>query len=379
MLPAEVEAVADNFPIMRLLSGYLQSGRKVAGATIAWHCHLTWLTALAVDALLSAGAKLFLSEVSRQTTCKDAIEYMRSAGARVNTGPDACDKSLDGRPQVLSDTGCVLISRYLEGLCEFAVVGACEITTSGITRLRKLKSLPLPVVNINNCRLKYLIENFHGVGRELVGALAHLTERDWQGRAAAVVGYGRVGAGAAYYLKKTGLKVTVVEKDLSLRLAAYFDGYAVASLEQALAESELMVTATGAPGLIGEKQWLAAANGMYVFNLGHWSDEVSPDALSRICLERHRVGEYLEEFALPAADGSKKVYLAAGGSPVNVAVCKGGPEPTLVHLTTEILSLEYLLANNYGKQLVAGENPVPEPVEHLASSMALQAFGLASA
>lgn len=376
-LPETVTAIDRSFPIMKGLTSYLSERDSLKAVRIGWHCHLTWLTALALGPLVRSGAELVLSECNPDTTEPESVKYMREIGCEVLIGPESPDAVLARRPQIISDTGLVLVSRHAaEGKSE--LWGACEITTSGIARLRALDRVPLPVVNINDGRLKSMIENFHGVGGELVEAVAQLTGKTFCCRKVAVVGYGRVGSGVAEYLKRSGAVVTVVESNPVLALAAHFDGFLLGSLQQALAESELLVTATGVAGLIGGDEWLAAADGLYVFNVGHWSAEVSPELVYEMALSRKRCSKHLEELTLPGqgAAGSKKVYLAAGGSPANIAVCSGAPEPTLLHLTTEILTLEYLARRARDSQpLPPGEMPVPEVVERQASLLALAALG----
>ncbi len=379
-MPEEILSADRAFPIMQLLAGALQQRGFISGLSIGWHCHLTWLTALAAEAAIMAGARLFVSECDAMTTEPAAVEYLRRLGATVNLGNAACDAVLANHPLILSDTGFVLTSRYLERKID-DVIAACEITTSGVTTLRKLGPLPLPVVDIASSRLKSMIENFHGVGSELVAALFRLTGQSWAGRKAAVIGYGAVGSGAAEYLRRAGLLVTVVETDPVLRLKAHYDGFAVGNLQAALGQSKLLITATGAEGLLGKMEWAQAADGLYVFNIGHWPAEVSPEVVYEMSSNRQKVSELLEELTLPAvADKpSRKVYLAAGGSPVNVAVCSGGAEPTLIHLAAELLTIEYLYSQR-GRPgaCLPGLVPLPASVERQASLLALEALRLHS-
>lgn len=365
---------------MQRLTGALLERGILSGLSIGWHCHLTWLTALAAEAAIKSGARLFFCECDGMTTEVAAVDYMRSIGATVYLGSGSCDAVLSAHPAILSDTGFVLTSRYLDAGGS-GIMGACEITTSGITTLRKRSSLSVPVIDISSSRLKSTIENFHGVGRELVSALAMLTELNWAGRKASVIGYGQVGSGAAEYLRRIGLHVRVVDSDPVCRLKAHYDGFDVGSLSDALAHSELLITATGVAGLLGKLQWAQAADGLYVFNIGHWAAEVSPQVVYEMSSSRRQVSDLIEEINLPAvADKpSRKVYLAAGGSPVNVAVCSGGAEPTLIHLATELLAMEYLGGWACKPDVLSpGLLPLPPTVEREASLLALEALRLHS-
>ncbi len=376
-LPAEIATACRFFPVLDHLALHLEREGILEDARLGWHCHLTWLTALAVQALLSGGAEVMLSECNPRTTESDAVEFMESLGVKVFLGPESTHRVISAEPIVLSDTGFELTSRWLAEP-RGKLAGACEITTSGITRLRQLSDLPLPVVNINDGQLKTLIENFHGVGDGVVDGLFRLTGKMWAGRAVAVAGYGRVGAGVAHYLKRLGANVSIVEVDPVRRLVAHYDGFSLCCLRDAMAGSELVVTATGRHGLLGREQWLWARDGLLVFNVGHWRQEVSPEDLRALSVGQANVSEHLEEFTLPGAYGKqKKVLLAAGGSPANVVLLSGSPEPTLIHLTTEILCLSFLVqAGRDGISLPAGETAIPHQVEHQSSVIALAALGL---
>jgi adenosylhomocysteinase len=378
MLPEEILRAARFFPLIEKAAAALAADRTLSGVRIGWHCHLTWLTALAAEALTHAGAEILASECNPHTTERGAVEFMQKLGVHVFLGSDGPSLVLAERPYVISDTGLTLTSCYLESM-SFPLAGACEITTSGIARLRARGAVPLPVVNINDGQLKTLIENFHGVGDGLIDALSRLTGKMWAGTAAAVVGYGRVGAGVAHYLRGNGASVRVVERDPVRQLAAHYDGFVLNTLERALTDCRLLVTASGQAGVLGPREWQLAADGLLVLNVGHWPEEVDYDALKAMAAATRRLSAYLEEFTLPhsAGRGAKTVLLAAGGSPVNVALLSGSPEPTLIHLTTEMLCLAYLVsAVRQGAALPHGEVAIPAEVERRSALLALYALGL---
>ncbi|HEY9785231.1 MAG TPA: NAD(P)-dependent oxidoreductase [Candidatus Obscuribacterales bacterium] len=365
------------FPIIEHLAEHLKKDGAVREAKIGWHCHLTALTELSARALLAGGAELFISECNRDTTDPRAVERMLKAGITIFEGINSPQEVLKCRPILLADTGLVLITEHVKNCTgrNGEVIAASEITTSGITRLRLMESLTLPVVNINDGLLKTRIENFHGVGDGVVELLRRITGRSWSGARAAVIGFGSVGAGVAQYLKKEGALVTVVERNPSLRLIAHYDGYGIAALSSALAESELIVTATGKVGLLKTGEWQTIRDGALVVNVGHWRDELDLECLRLLASGCQKVNEHIEEFTLSTTEGrEKRVYVACDGSPANIVLLTGSIEPTLIHLTTEALCLAYLA--RHGRQLEAGETPIPPEVEAKASELALRALGI---
>ncbi|HEY9791141.1 MAG TPA: NAD(P)-dependent oxidoreductase [Candidatus Obscuribacterales bacterium] len=376
-LAAELEKYNFSLPILRELSVYLAEQGGLGGQTIGWHCHLTEITAATAAVIIESGAKLFVSECNPHTTNEGAVAYMQEIGAQVYIGPDSCLRVLEHKPLILADTGLELTRAYIDLPADSEkdfVFAASEITTSGITALQELKQVPIPVININDGYLKRSIENFHGVGDGVVDALFELTGRIWAGRRVSVVGYGKVGAGVANYLKRMGADVWVVVDDPIERLIAHYDGYPVSDLSRAMRESQLVVTATGATNLVSRQQWMEAADGLLVMNVGHWSTELDLKALQVLSKSSRDVLPHLREYTLA---GDKRVLVVAEGSPANVVLLSGSPEPTLIHLTTEVLCMNYLIKLYQSKQtLPCGQATLPVEVERQASILALQALQL---
>lgn len=374
-IESELESYKFSFPILEFLSAELGKNSAFAGSRIGWHCHLTGLTAAAARLILNAGAELHLSECSSATTSLEAVNHMREAGAEVYLGESGKYRVLEACPQVISDTGFELCAAYVQAESGF-LRAACEITTSGIQRLKSLAELSFPVVNINDGELKSLIENFHGVGDGVIDALFRCSGRIWSGRKAAVVGYGRVGAGVAHHLRQAQAIVSVVETCPVRKLLAHYDGFALETLQGALSGSELLVTATGAKSVVSASEFSYCRDGIILMNVGHWPDEIDLAALRKESQSCRLVSQHLEEFELKVEDKrTVKIHVIGGGGPANVVMLSGSCEATLIHLCTEILTLAYLLTQE-NAVLVNGENPLPKAVERQASALALKALYL---
>lgn len=380
-LELELKKYEMTFPILIKLSAFLEKSTHLRGKRIGWHCHLTGLTAATAEVLLKAGVELIMSECTESTSDRAAIEYMKKLGAKIYQGPDGPRKVLNHKPELLSDTGFVLSTEYLKDLESGTqyVYGGCEITTSGIKKIRQLGELRFPLININDGELKTLIENFHGVGDGVIDALFRLTGRMWSGRPAAVLGYGRVGAGVAYYLRRAGAVVSIVEMDAIRRLIAHYDGFALLSLEKALAQCELIVTASGCLSVIRHEQLKLAKDGMFLMNVGHWPEEIDLVDIKNNAIAHRQPEAFLDEFEIKAERSSttKKVFLIGSGGPANVVMLSGSPEPTLIHLCTEILCMDHLSKlQSDGVKLEPREIPVPREVQKQCSLLALQSLGL---
>lgn len=380
----EIERFSFAFPILQNLDHYFSSSNFLSGAKIGWHCHLTSITAATVKVLLKAGAKLYMSECNSATSDHPSIEYMRHLGAQIFLGADSAQQVLNEKPYVISDTGFVLTEKYLRDFAgsEPFLYAGCEITTSGIQKMHALENLDFPVININDGELKTLIENFHGVGDGALEALFRITGRMWAGRSVAVVGYGRVGAGVASYLRHTGAVVSIVENDPTRRLVAHYDGFSTRTLSSALSTSELLITATGRHALIRAELLNDFRDGLVLMNVGHWAEELDLLSIKQACQSHLQVREHLEQFEMPtknaAGEGStRRLFVIGGGGPANVVMLAGSPEPTLIHLTTELLCMNHLLQlKAEGQTLAPGEHAVPRAVQSQASLLALKSLGL---
>lgn len=364
------------FPIVARLTEALKASNALSGKTIIWHCHLTLLTELAAQAVLAAGAKIIFSECNSGTTQIEAVQNLRSMNCPVYTGKDSANHAIEHPADILADTGYVLIPAYIAQQ-KAAVSGASEITTSGILRLRQMDKPPFAVININDGTLKSQIENFHGVGDGLVEALDANIPGGLQAKKITVAGYGRVGAGCAYHLAQAGAEILVVETDPVRALTAHFDGFALTDLPSALKNSDILVTATGRPHLLDEEEYKIARDGIYIANVGHLAQEVSPEALLRLSSSKSSISRGLTSYELDSDDykKDKSIYLFTDGNPVNVALLTGSDKPTMLHLATEIFTWDFIAQNGALGRLTPGEMAIPIEVENAASKVALAALG----
>lgn len=370
---ATITAKADReFPIFKELESHLKEIGKLNNVKVGWHCHLTAITAVAAKCLTASGVELYLSECTPATTEGSAVEQMRLDGATIHLGPDSPKRVLEHDPSIISDTGLVLTETYLAASKErsSSFYGASEITGSGISRLRRIERIELPVINLNDGVIKSKIENFHGVGDGLVEALALVSKRSFIEETATVVGYGQVGAGAAHYLKRNGVNVKIAETDPVRALLAHYDGYTLGSLEDGLFSGSLLVTATGKKFLISEELWQNARNDLTVVNLGHWQEEPNLEALEKVSKHQEKLSKAISTYTLEKT--GNKVHVYTGGAPANVALLTGSIEPTLLHLATEILTMDYLVEE--GQNLAPGEQPLPYKLEKEVSRLALRAL-----
>ena len=157
--------------------------------------------------------------------------------------------------------------------------GAIEVTRTGDWVYH---SLLCPTLSIDKSRLKYL-EDFLGTGESFVRGWYHMRPNDpLAGKNVILFGYGKVGKGVAFYTRKEGANLTVVDINPDVVTKAQQEGFASidlqdkAGLESALRAANIVIGATGVPGAVGNsatRAWLRA-NSPFFVNIGH--DEFGP-------------------------------------------------------------------------------------------------------
>jgi len=243
-----------------------------------------------------------------------------------------------------------------------------EISRSGITRMRALKALPFPMMNIDGGRLKPAVENRHGVGEGLWQAFTELTGMHLAGHRVSVIGYGPVGTGVAHYARSGGAVVEVLEKEPVRRLIAHYDGFITPSSMDMVRRAQVIVTATGTPKSLPFAVLNDARDGVVLINAGHTDDEIDIPMLRREAQGVDQVGAHVVRYRL--ANGRHLVVLA-DGHPLNIVLNAGSQEPVLLHFAVLGLGLEWLAKHDREP----GEILVPAEIEDEAARVALSVVG----
>jgi adenosylhomocysteinase len=371
---AEISRINAFFPIMPILGNRWAASRPFEGMTIAISAHLTTLTGALVRELALGGGEWVVCSSNDATTDHGVVSLLREAGIHVYTlgsREDAYLQALDHEPNLIADVGADLVGALVRNRPELAdkVQAAVEVTRTGVSRIRKL-DLPIPVVNINDGRLKPAIENRHGVGEGLWQAVQALTGMHLSGRRVGVIGYGPVGRGVAAYARAAGASVEVVEPDPIRRLKAHYDAYPTPQMDDCLKRVGIAVTCTGKPGVVTVDKLKESRNGLVLVNAGHGSDEFDVKAIKAASTTVDQVADLVVRYGIE--DGPTLVLLA-DGNPLNIVTNKGSPEPVLLHFAVLGLTLEWVAH----KKLAPGEVRVPPALEDEAAELALQALGMA--
>jgi adenosylhomocysteinase len=204
-----------------------------------------------------------------------------------------------------------------------AIKGVSEETTTGVHRLYQMAKdgrLPFPAINVNDSVTKSKFDNVYGCRESLVDSIRRATDVMMAGKVAVVNGFGDVGKGSAASLRQAGCRVMVTEVDPICALQAAMEGYQVVTMEDAAADGDIFVTATGNLDVITVDHMRQMKDRAIVCNIGHFDTEIQVEALRNF--KWHNVKPQVDEVEFP--DG-KRILLLAEGRLVNLGCATGHP------------------------------------------------------
>ncbi len=216
--------------------------------------------------------------------------------------------------------------------------GVSEETTTGVHRLHRMAregALLVPAVNVNDSVTKSKFDNLYGVRESLVDGIKRGTDVMVAGKVAVVCGYGDVGKGSAQSLRALGARVIVTEIDPINALQASMEGYEVKTLEQALPEGDIYVTATGNRDVITLDHMKQMKDQAIVCNIGHFDNEIQVTELQE-ATEHINIKPQVDVYAF--ADGHSIILLSQGRL-VNLGNATGHPS--------------FVMSNSFTNQVLA--------------------------
>jgi adenosylhomocysteinase len=282
-----IEWVSERCRLLRAIGAELERTRPFAGLVVGTGIHLEPKTVALLLTLQRGGADL-VATGNLNTTQQEACDYLAARGVRVVGGPTSDpaehDESLwqvvRARPDLLLDNGGDLFVRYLEEPWD-GLRGGTEETTSGRLRLEPLRDrLRLPLLVVNDSPIKQFAENEHAVGQSVLESFLRLTNLSTNGKRVTVFGYGACGKGVAANFRNAHAVVAVVERDPVKRLQAMLDGFLVPEREEALRTADVVITVTGAEGVVTAADAPLLRSGAILANAGHFPREIEADALA---------------------------------------------------------------------------------------------------
>ncbi len=358
------------------------ASKPLKGARVAGCLHMTIQTAVLIETLVELGAQVSWSSCNIFSTQDHAAAAIAAAGIPVFAWKGMNEEEFDwcieqtlhafegGEPlNMILDDGGDLTNMVFDRFPELAagIRGISEETTTGVLRLydrEKNGTLLLPAININDSVTKSKFDNKYGCRESLVDALRRATDLMMAGKVAVVAGYGDVGKGSADSLRNAGVRVIVTEIDPICALQAAMEGYEVKKMDTAIAEADIIVTATGNHQIIVGKHFMAMKHNAVVCNIGHFDNEIDMAWLnSNYGASKDTIKPQVDKYTLEGKD----IIVLAEGRLVNLGCATGHPSFVMSNsFTNQVLAqLElWLHRDNY-------ENKVYVLPKHLDEKVAM--------
>jgi adenosylhomocysteinase len=355
-------------PVLRGVGRRFADERPFEGLVIGACLHVTSETANLVQVLTEGGARVVLCAANPLSTQPDVAAALDGDGIEVHADPGTYERNIEAvlaqEPRITMDDGADLVLRV-----EGDVLGGTEETTTGAIRLRAA-DLPFPVIAVHEGRTARLFDTRYGTGQSTLDGILRATNVLLAGRTVVVLGFGGCGRGIALRAKGLGAQVIVCEVDPPAALEAAMEGYRVMPAEEAAAEGDVFVTATGTRDVLGARHFEAMKDGSILANAGHFDVEIDLHALAELTESSGEVRPLVREHRL--ADG-RRLHLLAEGRVVNLSSAEGHPPAVMdVGFATQALAVELIARGG----LEPGVHGVPEELDREVARLELEALGV---
>ena len=218
--------------------------------------------------------------------------------------------------------------------------GVSEETTTGVHRLYQMQErgeLLVPAINVNDSVTKSKFDNLYGCRESLADGIKRATDVMVAGKVVVVLGYGDVGKGCSQSMRGFGARVLVTEIDPICALQASMEGFEVTTMDEAVKEGNIFVTATGNKDVITLEHMLQMKDQAIVCNIGHFDNEIQVDKLNEFTgIKVINIKPQVDKFVFP--DGHA-IFLLAEGRLVNLGCATGHPS--------------FVMSNSFSNQTLA--------------------------
>ena len=357
----EIRLAEAEMPGLMALREQYGAQKPLKGSRIAGCLHMTIQTAVLIETLVELGAEVTWSSCNIFSTQDHAAAAIAAAGIPVYAWKGMTEEEYewcirqtlffgeDRQPlNMILDDGGDLTNLVLDEHPELAggIKGISEETTTGVLRLydrQKAGTLPMPAINVNDSVTKSKFDNKYGCRESAVDAIRRATDVMMAGKVAVVGGFGDVGKGTAESLRNAGCRVIVTEIDPICALQAAMEGFEVKKMIDAVAECDIIVTATGNKDIITGEHFKLMKDKAIVCNIGHFDNEIDVAWLNEHY--GHTKDTVKPQVDLYNIEGNDIILLAEGRL-VNLGCATGHPSFVMSNSFTNQTLAQMELWNN---------------------------------
>ena len=331
----------DQMPVLSAIAAEAARASPLRGQRVCGCVHLTKETAVLVELLVSAGARVAWTGGDEVSTQDDVAAALAARGVEVFGRQGMSTEQVraamlealgafPGGPTLLLDNGGRMIREVLGRPRDFpAVLAATEKTTEGSRRVREWDGrgrLTFPVVSVNDLVTKWEVDNTYGTGQSTVDGILRATGALLAGKRFVVCGFGHVGRGVAMRAAGMGARVIVTCRTARTAVRARLAGFEVLPLPEAAAVADILCTATGYPDVIAGRHLDRLPDRAVICNTGHSVTEINLADLRARTRKVELVRPHVRRHLL--TDGRRVDLLGEGGL-VNLAAAEGNPSEVM--------------------------------------------------
>ncbi len=384
-----IEIAENEMPGLMALRRKHGAQKPLKGARIAGCLHMTVQTAVLIETLKELGADVQWSSCNIFSTQDNAAAAIAKSGVPVYAWKGMTEEEYvwcieqtlvfpDGQPlnMILDDGGDLTnivhdkYPQYLDG-----IRGLSEETTTGVHNLYKRLqngSLKVPAFNVNDSVTKSKFDNLYGCRESLADGIKRATDVMIAGKVVVVAGYGDVGKGCAHSMRSLGARVIVTEIDPINALQAAMEGFQVTTMEEAAAQGNIFVTATGCRDIITGKHMEQMKNDAIVCNIGHFDLEIDVAWLNKNAAKKVEVKPQVDRYTMKSG---RHILLLAEGRLVNLGCANGHPSFVMSNSFSNQTLAQLELWGNPGKYAV-GVYTLPKKLDEEVARLHLEQLGV---
>jgi len=392
----EISLAENEMPGLMALRKKYGETKPLTGARIAGCLHMTIQTAVLIETLQELGAEVQWSSCNIFSTQDHAAAAIAEAGVPVYAWKGETEEEYEwcieqtlhfpsGEPlnMMLDDGGdlTAIVHQKHPELLE-GIRGVTEETTTGIAQLVRMHrkgDLKMPAINVNDSVTKSKFDNLYGCRESLADGIKRATDIMVAGKVVVVAGYGDVGKGCAQSMRSYGARVIITEIDPIIALQAAMEGFEVTTMDEAVTEGQIFVTATGNRDIILGRHMEQMKDDAIVCNIGHFDLEIDmawllgQEKVERVRIKNETdIGGPVDRFTFP--DGHSILVLAEGRL-VNLGCATGHPSFVMSSsFTNQVLAQIELWTNPESYDL--GVHVLPKKLDEEVASLHLGKLGV---
>ena len=386
----EIILAEQEMPGLMALREEYGATQPLADARIAGSLHATIQTAVLIETLTALGAQVRWCSCNIFSTQDHAAAALAATGIPIFAWKGETEDEYwwcteqtlcwpDGAgPNLILDDGGDLTKWIHEQHPELlpGLRGISEETTTGVHHLYQMLeagTLAVPAINVNDSVTKSKFDNLYGCRESLADGIKRATDIMIAGKVVVVAGYGDVGKGCADAMRGLGARVIVTEIDPICALQAAMEGYEVKKMDDAIAEGDIFVTATGCRDIIRIDHIERMKDGAIICNIGHFDVEIQVAELEGYRgIERVEIKPQVDKFTFP--DGHSVILLAEGRL-VNLGCATGHPSFVMSNSFTNQVLAQIELHTRH-EQYPVGVYMLPKHLDEKVARLHLQKLGV---